>query len=169
MINCTGEMEVTVQVEDDRPPPPQEEQLTESQEARTAALTSATEIAARLLDSVLSSSATEVSRIQSKYNQICVNILFVIFLVAHLQLFLLGQQAERIVESSSTADNPDVWTPAELVVFSQSSSNDLSRENSVPIDWIRRFITDDNVSANSERKSVHKILMFNIYLKIYIE
>ena len=53
------------------------------------------------------------------------------------------------------ADNSEGWTAAELVerlYSSQSSSNDLSRENSVPIDWIRRLLTDDNVEANSERK-----------------
>ncbi|KAJ8683247.1 hypothetical protein QAD02_019039 [Eretmocerus hayati] len=122
-----GEMEVTVQDEDSRPPPPQEEQVNESRESRVNALSAATEFAESLVDSVLSASTAEASRIQS--------------------------QSERAAGNSSTNENSDVWTPAELVDFSQGSSNDLSRYNSVPIDWIRRILTEDNIEANSERNA----------------
>ncbi|XP_058791372.1 E3 ubiquitin-protein ligase HUWE1 isoform X2 [Phymastichus coffea] len=125
-----GEMEVTVQDEEERPPPPppqDEYQSTEERESQAAALTAATEIAAHLVDSVLGASASEASRLQ--------------------------RQNDRPAEGSSTTENSEVWTPAELVDFSQSSSNDLSRENSVPIDWIRSLLTDDTVESNGERNA----------------
>lgn len=69
----------------------------------------------------------------------------------NIAVILPGHQSERPTDGSTT-ENSEVWTPAELVDFSQSSSADLSRENSVPIDWIRRLLTDDNVEPSSERK-----------------
>lgn len=58
-------MEVTVQDEEDRPPGLPDDQPAESQDSRATALSTATEIAESLVDSVLSTSATEASRIQS--------------------------------------------------------------------------------------------------------
>ncbi|XP_011497625.1 PREDICTED: E3 ubiquitin-protein ligase HUWE1 [Ceratosolen solmsi marchali] len=123
-----GEMEVTVQDEEERPPPTQEAQVTEGRECHTATINTATEITENLVDSVHSTSTTDVSRIQR-------------------------QQSDRPSEGSLTAENSEVWAPTELVDFSQNSNNDLSRENTVPIDWIRRLLTDDNVESNSERNA----------------
>jgi hypothetical protein len=64
----------------------------------------------------------------------------------------IGQQSDRPTEGSATAESSVEWVPGGLIEFSDNSNNDLSRENTVPIDWIRRLLTDDNVESNSERK-----------------
>jgi hypothetical protein len=65
-------MEITIQDEEERPLPPQEEQnVTENRECHAAAINTATEITENLVDSVLGTSATEASRIQSTYKAKC--------------------------------------------------------------------------------------------------
>ena len=39
----------------------------------------------------------------------------------------------------------DTWNSSEIDDFRQGSGNEFSRDNSVPIDWIRRLLTDDTI------------------------
>ncbi|XP_014203791.1 E3 ubiquitin-protein ligase HUWE1 isoform X2 [Copidosoma floridanum] len=130
-----GEMEVAD--EEDRPAHPNDEQPNENRESQlsqASALSAATHIAETFVNSVLSSAASEVSRIQRQQQQ---------------------QQSDRRPEDSLVAENSESWPPSELVDFSQSSgsSDTIRGEGTLPIDWIRRLLTEDNAAANNERNA----------------
>ena len=55
------------------------------------------------------------------------------------------QQSDRPADSTPTNTNSNLWTPAELVEFSQSTSHELARETNLPIEWIRSLLTRNTV------------------------
>ncbi|XP_076294390.1 HECT, UBA and WWE domain containing E3 ubiquitin protein ligase 1 isoform X3 [Lasioglossum baleicum] len=127
IIDVTGEMEVTVQEDEERTPPPPLHEEVVSSEARDPRITnrnSTLELAESIVDSVLGPSASEASRLR---------------------------QSDRPAESSDANDTSSRTNTTILVHFGQEGNEALLRETDSS-DWIRTLLTNDSQS-NIERNA----------------
>ena len=124
IIEVTGEMEVTVQDEEERPLPHlAEDQPVEARELLLATRNATLELAESIVDSVLGPSDSEATRLQ--------------------------RQSEH---NTDNANLSEPTAERNLIDFTPETGDETSRENSDPSDWIRRLLTDDNQS-NVERNA----------------
>ncbi|XP_043484818.1 E3 ubiquitin-protein ligase HUWE1 isoform X4 [Leptopilina heterotoma] len=127
IIEVTGEMEVTVQDEEERPPPPLPAVVDATVEATrervTARLSATLELAESIVDSVLGPSASEATRLQ--------------------------RQSERNSEDTNLSESS---TDRNLIDFTPETGDELSRENNDCRDWVRRLFADDS-QAGVERNA----------------
>lgn len=131
IIEVTGEMEVTVQDEEERPPPPLpttvvDPTTVETNRERVSARLSATlELAESIVDSVLGPSASEATRLQ--------------------------RQSERNSEDTNLSESS---TDRNLIDFTPETNVELSRENNDCRDWVRRLFTDVNQGSVERNANV---------------
>lgn len=63
----------------------------------------------------------------------------------------IGQPGRSSSETANVAESSNRTSAAPLVVdFGQETSEDLSRESSDSVDWIRRLLTDDSQCRTSD-------------------
>ncbi|XP_048511685.1 E3 ubiquitin-protein ligase HUWE1 isoform X4 [Athalia rosae] len=127
LIEVTGEMEVTVQEDEDRtPPPPPEEQRSEARDPRTVNRNATLELAESIVDSVLGPSASEATRLQRHTVQNPEDL------------------SPIILRTHPTPVVVDFNQFQELLAEHENSSD--------PTDWIRRLLSDEtplNVERNA--------------------
>ncbi|KAL7301215.1 hypothetical protein TKK_0006181 [Trichogramma kaykai] len=123
---ATGDMEVTVP-EEEQPPASQDEQFSDNRD-NLGALSAATEIAENLVDSVIGASASEASRIRQAERQ----------------------QPDANPPAAARTD----WTAAQIIEYTARAALGSQEPPPVPIDWIRRLLSDENSEAERNANNV---------------